>query len=386
MRDTSHVEKFYRCTGLLIFFIGLSLNQWSIGYLLSDFGTLYKSSRVGIAVFDIVCVLSGVMIIKYRSRITVRPFYVLMLTGVLAICVGILEVSARLFVRVWCDTPQVQPDSTLGWRPVSNVKLEFISKLTGNKVEYTTSKHGFRVYGDEKTDKTKVFILGDSFTHAIEISDGDTYYDFLRKHHDDMEFFVFGCIAYSSVQEYLILDKYIDMISPQLIIWQFHLNDLIDNSGELQPASRNLRPILLNDSGAIGMKKFSLSAEIIRSSYLLNGVRLLLTRRKTLITQLMSDPERYLKDTYTIMRMVRRRAGTIKIVGFIAGMPDENVTRIFQDICDKADIDLVAGLRSRLAASVKSGTPVILPGDPHWNREGHRIAGMVISEYLTNIK
>ena len=46
---------------------------------------------------------------------------------------------------------------------------------------------------------------------------------------DSFQVFSYGCGGYGSLQEYMILDKYFDIIDPDIIIIQTSSNDISDN-------------------------------------------------------------------------------------------------------------------------------------------------------------
>jgi hypothetical protein len=124
----------------------------------------------------------------------------------------------------------------LGWENKANYR--FIKNLRGyGEIIYSTKEYGFRSFSDVNTRKKKIFVIGDSFTQACSVSDGWTYYDYLEKNNDNIEIFSYGGGGYGSLQEYMILDKYIDIIRPDLILWQFCPNDFINNDHELESAS-----------------------------------------------------------------------------------------------------------------------------------------------------
>jgi hypothetical protein len=91
--------------------------------------------------------------------------------------------------------------------------------------------------GDVASDKPRVFVIGDSFTQAPEdASDGKTYYSDLKKL--GLEVFAYGGSGYGSLQEFMILDRYYNVVKPDLIVWQYSTNDVVNNSPELETASR----------------------------------------------------------------------------------------------------------------------------------------------------
>ena len=95
---------------------------------------------------------------------------------------------------------------------------------------------GFRRFGDLQARKPRVLVIGDSFTHSTWVSDDKLYYAVIQDKLD-VEVFAWGAGGYSTLQEYLILDKYIDVIQPDVLLWQFCDNDFIENDLNLDEKS-----------------------------------------------------------------------------------------------------------------------------------------------------
>ncbi|MEM7368997.1 MAG: SGNH/GDSL hydrolase family protein [Bacteroidota bacterium] len=126
-------------------------------------------------------------------------------------------------------------DEKLGWKPKANFKL---SQTIHNYVEgeyeaeYQTVRDGFRAFGNVNSDKFKVFFLGDSYTQSVEVSNHQTFYHLLQ---DSLpiEVFAFGMAGYGNLQEYLILEQFVDEIQPDLVVLQVCDNDFMDNHYKL---------------------------------------------------------------------------------------------------------------------------------------------------------
>lgn len=155
-------------------------------------------------------------------------------------------------------------DQTLGWKTPANQWQDFTSKdFAGVKhaVHYSTRPHGFRLYGDAKSRNPKIMIAGDSFTHAVDVSDDQTYYAKLKRNLSDripVEIFAYGTNGYGTLQEVMIVERYIKKIMPDVLILQVCQNDFINNSLELERKSyfnnnNLLRPYLGSD-GTITMQ------------------------------------------------------------------------------------------------------------------------------------
>ena len=284
----------------------------------------------------------------------------------------------------------------LGWETAADVSKKHVVKGYG-EVIYSTQKYGFRRFGNTKTDKTKLFVIGDSFTLAHSVSDGDTYYDYLKKHNHNIEVFVYGGGGYGSLQEFMILDRHLDEISPDIVLWQFCSNDFINNSHELESASlvnnnQMTRPYYKN--GTIEWlfpKQYGgWLDKMVQSSYLL---RLLNVRINILAAEKMGSIERELSPdhplfresantTSDIMGLVRERIGDMPMVAFSVDA-SKWMGSTLQDICEENSIDFIPGIPEAIAQAKKSGIVVDgFPYDAHWNSAGHAIAGEIILQHL----
>ena len=96
-------------------------------------------------------------------------------------------------------------------------------------VRRSQKQYGFRKFGDPSSTKLKMLVIGDSFTHATAVSDDRTYHALLSKILD-VEVFAYGAGGYGTLQEY----RYVDLIKPNIVLWQFCINDFINNDNELE--------------------------------------------------------------------------------------------------------------------------------------------------------
>lgn len=75
-------------------------------------------------------------------------------------------------------------DVRLGWKTAPNYEFHgYLYDAAGkrSKVDIQTNQDGFRAFGKINTNKKKYLFLGDSFTHAQQISDAKTYYGILQE-------------------------------------------------------------------------------------------------------------------------------------------------------------------------------------------------------------
>lgn len=308
-------------------------------------------------------------------------------------------IRAYFWIKNRIDVSERSFSEYLGWETAANVSKKQLVKGYG-EIIYSTQKYGFRRFGDTKTDKTKLFIIGDSFTAGRTVSDGNTYYGYLKKHNDNIEVFAYGSGGYGSLQEFMILDRYFDEIKPDLVLWQFYSNDFVNNSHELESASlfnnnHMTRPYYENGNieWLFPEQYGGWADKLVQSSYLLRlfNVRLnILAAEKigTIEGELSPDHPLFRKaadTTSAIMGLARERIGDAQMVAF--SVDREYWTgSTFQDICKKNSIDIISRIPEAIEKAKRSGLKVDgLPYDGHWNSVGHSIAGEIIFRHLSDI-
>jgi len=148
------------------------------------------------------------------------------------------EIAIRIFLAVngqniHQDTAAY--DEELGWQAKAFFQKSFNTNNSAGDsypVSYATQKYGFRVWDNTTSERKKVFFLGDSFTQAVEVSDTETFYQHIAEKLD-IEAFAYGMSGYGTLQELMVLEKYIDSIQPEVLVLQLCTNDFIDNHHKL---------------------------------------------------------------------------------------------------------------------------------------------------------
>ena len=108
-------------------------------------------------------------------------------------------------------------DARFGWAPKRNFTYsELHADASGETylVNLTTTEHGFRAWGKPNSAKIKILFIGDSYTGDPNVSDEDAYFEQVKKRLD-VEVFAVGAGGYGTLQEFMLLDDYVDMIDPQ---------------------------------------------------------------------------------------------------------------------------------------------------------------------------
>jgi hypothetical protein len=256
------------------------------------------------------------------------------------------------------------------------------------------------MFGNLHSTRPKVFVIGDSFTQASQVSDGDTYFASL-KDTLGVEVFAYGAGGYGMLQEYMILDQYVDMIKPTLILWQFCANDFINSDPALETASQ------INNNGwrrpywvdghiiYLSPKPWSASVRVFaqrhsRFLYFLFG-RWDKLRASYPIQTVEDEIEREgpahkgyqhaVQVVSELMGKVRSRVGGIPIVAFscTAGEPYDSA---FKAISSQYDVLFLQDIAEAVGAAHKGGDDVFDAALGHWSVGGHRLAGSLLGEHL----
>ncbi|MEE8607365.1 MAG: hypothetical protein V3S55_07170, partial [Nitrospiraceae bacterium] len=181
-------------------------------------------------------------------------------------------------------------DPELGWVATGNYEFHGLKvDVGGDKylVDVSTNKDGFRLFGDPTVkNKIKVLVIGDSMTHALEVSNDKTYYSVLNHSMPIFEVFAYGAGGYGTLQEYMILDRFIELIEPEVVIIQASWTDFVNNHYALERKStltdmRMRRPYLTLDGNTMYAlpSRSSKLRDLANKSRFLNFVWLFIERR-----------------------------------------------------------------------------------------------------------
>lgn len=335
-----------------------------------------------------------------------------------SVCITLLVIEAgfRLYQRVTSGTPLLASlsdqslgdlttltlDNELGWKATPNFHMKGIqTSLDGSKypVQAQFDARGFREFGNVDAARPKIFVIGDSVTQAVHVSDGKTYYDEMGRDLD-AEIFAYGAGGYGSLQEYMILDKYLDEIKPDLIVWQFCPNDLVNNDPILETNSIKTnngmtRPYLVNDRVEyIFPKRLAFVREFaLHYSRLLywvlsryDNLRALSDAPDVEAQMVANGPndadfQRTGKVLDVIMSRVRTRAGNTPIVSFTCSsvpMFDE----LFRQVSEKNGIRFTVESALQLDRAAAQGTVVRVSDGGHYNENGNRVVGQALADFI----
>lgn len=317
----------------------------------------------------------------------------------------LLFIISSLVTLIACDItlsfilPPAYQKTEYGWTVTENFEeIRFVQDHPGywHYVNNKYFQYGFKRWGNLKTDKTKILILGDSWTQAAQVSNGKEWYAYLEKELPEVEFFVYGSSGYGSLQEFLVLDDYIDLIDPDVIIWQFCGNDYVNNAYQLDrktfPYNNHVvRPYLENNK--IVYRLPLLFPELRKHSVIIDYslrnledelpvnkeyMRYWFWRKKLFFSP--EEIEQSFLVTLDIMSMVKARAGERPVFLFEPEILDKNELLI----CEKTGIICLADFSRHMADIENKGYYIHMVTEHHWNEIGQQYAGEYLSKILKN--
>lgn len=284
----------------------------------------------------------------------------------------------------------------LGWIPVPNQQIVRKFRDYGN-IEYRTVDRGFRVFGNVNTDKAKLFTIGDSYTHAAQVSNGDAYYDWIGKEDPHLELFVFGCNGYGTYQESLVIDKYYEEIQPDIILWQLCGNDIIDNSYELECDSLYYNQYMLrpyySPNGAYtayprkGLWKCSPYLKIVQAINVVSHVSNFLLNERPFSKKYyyMNHHPAYQDAVENTLSLYIQAIANRDRTTFVFFSVDDSpwVPEIMAELTERENVYYIDNILQRLKQAEKEGHAIQGPSqEGHWNKDGHQIVGRVIYDCM----
>ncbi len=293
-----------------------------------------------------------------------------------------------------------QKDQLLGWKTTPNYIFSGTMQDSQNQsypVELSYDQNGFKAFGKLPTTKPKLFFIGDSYTSSIEVSNEKSYFHLIGDSLD-VEIFAYGQSGYGTLQEYLILDQYLDTIQPDFIIWQVSVNDFVDNDYELELLSGYKvglrRPYLTLADQIIYQQPIKNSQRFFPYSQFLSFV---CKKWETYQAKDQQIAEAYLplhkttpyppfskavSITEQIVHKIKKRLpATTQLIAFSADRMPPSTTE-FKRIFEAAGFPFLMKPVNVLRQARADGQVVHARDKYHWNNAGHEIIAKELIEYL----
>ncbi len=164
---------------------------------------------------------------------------IILLAFSIGIAIVICEVSLRIFLpQISNHIRMFEPDPTLGWKFIPNGKWKIVYP-GGIRNVIEINSMGFRDHTPQSDQKRKLLVLGDSFVSNVSVKDKEVFTELMEDQLKNYEVLNFGVVGYGQVQEYLLLQKWIKEIKPDVVLLIIYFgNDFIDNIGAYWGISR----------------------------------------------------------------------------------------------------------------------------------------------------
>jgi lysophospholipase L1-like esterase len=289
-------------------------------------------------------------------------------------------------------------DSRLGWRPSSGWQMQGQARdADGKSRPISVSQkhpHGLRAFGDVK--KPRLLAVGDSFTQAVCVGDGDTYYERVGAALG-LEVFGGGSTGWGTLQELQYLDEIIDEIRPDVILLQFNYNDFMDNDFELgrrwkAGCQTSVRPYLEHGNIEYRYSCHGAWASWTRLGYFivtrLDRLRAHRPERDELLQEILTTGSSHpgfaaaVAHTSEIFDRVRARAGATPVVFFDVGITAEPFFSTVRRLATEHGFILVGSLPAALDDARKRGVVIECEDRIHFNPSGHRVIADAIVEAM----
>ncbi|MEW6008740.1 MAG: SGNH/GDSL hydrolase family protein [Candidatus Omnitrophota bacterium] len=315
---------------------------------------------------------------KWKRKILFNILFLVIMSIFILLCA--LEMTLRVYFQ-------------------SRYNVPFLAKTRVRRYDPLLGWGGTKIMGDSQSDKKmKIFFIGDSFT-AQYLDKKDMYYDVVSRKLG-IELFVYGASGYGTLQEYLVIDKYIDNIRPDLVVLQTCSNDFINNDWDLERKSfihnnHKVRPYYENGQIKYRFPRgpffrgyiipYSRLAYFI--SYHFDRILVELNNKgylRTIEEYVQSEGDRLegfkrsVDTTAELMGMIKKRCGRASLIAFPV-FDDEPYFSHFKNIFRHYNINFLEEIpRLAWAAEGRKWER----NDDHWTEKGQKVCGQYLTDYI----
>lgn len=282
--------------------------------------------------------------------------------------------------------------------------IPFFATLKGYLYDKDLGWKGKFIMGDPASKKFKIFIVGDSFTDGMGIKEERMYYGEIIRHFD-AELFVYGGAGYGTLQELLVIDKYMDEIKPDLVILQVCHNDFVNNYWQLQKKSLINDDLMIKPYLVEGTLKYIAPRGLCGLAILLDSRLLYFIYYKTAdflgrlaISRYLRSIENDISDkginvpefkesvdiTDCIIAKIKTRIDKVPMVSFCVDDLQPYLEQ-FRIIFKKNNVFFIEGVPSALKEAESKGADLYSSDRSHFNEEGNRVCGVFLAQELVKI-
>jgi len=227
-------EVFVAAVGIIIIISGIIFDEW---FPARGFGLYGFSIQVGVAIVDLLAVLTGYFILQYRNKDIIKNVFMFGCSSFISLI--LLELILQQIappVIMWVGTAKTAKAALYGWALPANAQLRFTNPDIAEVSVVRTNSQGWKDV-EHRIEKPpgvfRILFLGDSNTYGIVPLE----YLYTRKLEellkergiDNIEVLSMGVGGWGTDQalEALVIEGI--RYNPDLVIYQFCGNDVLDN-------------------------------------------------------------------------------------------------------------------------------------------------------------
>jgi len=327
-------------------------------------------------------------------------------------CVAVtLEVATRVYSRFFFPR-MMEMDDQLGWSHARNRQKTFVNEA-GETILVRQNSLGLR--GPEydlsgSSNSTRVVVLGDSFTEAVQVSEGDSFSGRLQVLRPELQVLNAGVGGYSNVQEYVYLGLYGELLDPDIVLVAVYDNDLVDNCLSYYP-SFGPRPYAVASTSGIEiveeLRTDDFGRFVLRLPFWnqLNQHSYFYSFLNSRVYQQFRAEEMRALNQAELRRI--EACGQFEVMAGVLNLLDRRTRGLgaalravyipsardasaglseasdrFMAICAREGFRCLS-LLEELHAAINGGTQVYFERDIHWTAAGHAVAAVAIADFLT---
>jgi hypothetical protein len=313
----------------------------------------------------------------------------------------------EMWQRSWFDRHHGKPeiyyqvhefDDTKGWRTKSHLREVRAWGLPGvrpmDDAVLSTNALGFRGTVDPQLPKnpqrTRILVLGDSFTFGDEVSDDETYPYYLQRALPDAEVINAGASGYAHDQMLILLREKLDL-APDVVVLGFLQMDMNRNRLGFRDFAKP-RFEIVDDRIEVRGYPLPTPVEVLgRLRFRPYLVDLESSIRYRLRDRLGTEQREVERVTLRILAEIAHVSSTIGATFVLAYLPDgreiaadpaaTSGERFFSRACAAIVSARCVNTRSEFALRRSQGTEFKVSG--HWGPEGHQAVAHSLAAFLS---
>jgi hypothetical protein len=374
-------------SGLLFYFKSYFFIKLVFGIQKRLIKILWLASKKGKGIYSKFKKIKKKIVLNKKKILKILLLFIISIS-----CLVVLDVVARFVLP---DTPlHYKHIDEITWRLPRNTTIFVIDHDNFSRnVTSTYFEHGFKRWGDVSTNKTKVLLIGDSYTQSVYVKNGEEYYAYLEEEFDDVEWFVFGHGGYGSLQEFMILDEFFDEIKPDVILWQFCSgNDFINNDFDMEkryfPHAPPSRPYLIGDniehrvpSPFLNLRKSSKIIDFGFWIYQTDAKKRYAYKKRGWLKRIEPSEEEKNRMINVTIRILKLARNVNEDTPFYFFNIDPIVYYRTKEICEKVGFTCIEGVGEKLD-SINQKKNIRTITHAHWNVEGNKVLGGLLIDYF----